>query len=122
MKPSVWVATAVALMFAGSAGAVMVVGGVPPSPDAVRQSAASIPAVPVDESQSIREGVVMDIGTARDQIQVNGSWLKVVGGTTHIFRQGRAATVNDIAKGQTVRFTLARGAADRLTLGAIYVP
>ena len=121
MKTHLLVLSVFAFLAAGSAGAVMVVGGIAPSPDAVRRAAPPATAAAADESHSIRLGVVTAIGDQRDRIQVNGNWLKVVSGTTRLFRQGRAATINDIVKGQTVRFTLA-SAADRATLGVVYVP
>ena len=123
MKTHLLVLSAFAFLAVGSAGAVTVVGGTAPSPDAVRRATPPTAAAAADESHSIRQGVVTALGDQRDRIQVNGSWLMVVNGTTRMFRQGRVATINDIAKGQTVRFTLAPGAAGaRTTLGVVYVP
>jgi hypothetical protein len=96
-----------------------------PAPSAVAVRQAEKPgdgATHAGDGSSMREGVVTGINDRRDEIEVNGSWLKLADGTTRIFRRGFGATRDDLAHGQKVRFTLAPGANDRLTLGAVYVP
>ena len=89
-------------------------------------AAATVPgsAAPgADDSSSLREGVITAVGDKRDQIEVNGSWLKIVDGKTRVFRQGRTVNASDeLVKGSKVKFTLAPGSADRATLGVVYVP
>ena len=93
----------------------------PVKPQATTATATA--AAPADDSSSLREGVIMAVSDKRDQIEVNGSWLRVVDGKTRVFRQGRAVKgADELVKGSKVKFTLAPGAADALTLGVVYVP
>ena len=113
---------ALALFAAGPTVAVRVANAPPPS-DAVRPASAA--SATVDESNSLREGVITNVSEKRDQVMINGSWLKIVDGKTRVFRQGRAVNGGDeLVKGKQVRFTVAPGAtaADGLTLGVVYVP
>lgn len=108
---------------AGHAGAGGVVGGPAPSADAVRQAdKPGAVAAHADDSASMREGVITGVSEKRDQLEINGSWLRLSEGTTRVFRQGRAVKRDELAKGQKVKFTLATGVADRSTLGVVYVP
>jgi hypothetical protein len=87
-----------------------------PSPTAAAAAAAA------DESDLLRVGVITAVSDAHDQIQVNGSWFKVVDGATRVIREGTTVKAASLVQGQKVSFTLAKGAADRATLGAVYVP
>lgn len=107
----------------GQAFAVRVTNAPPPSPDAVRQQSSGASAAHADDSSSLREGVITGVNDKRDQLQINGSWLKIVDGKTRVVRQGRLVKAADeLVKGKLVKFTLAPGAADTLTLGVVYVP
>lgn len=128
MKAASFIAPIVMLALAGPAVAVRLANESAPSV-AIRSPAiapatapgASSPAA--DDSSSLREGVITAVNDKRDQIEVNGSWLKVVAGSTRVFRQGRTVNaVDELVKGSKVKFTLAPGAADRATLGVVYVP
>lgn len=100
-----------AIVVAGSPGVAAAAVTAPPSPK---------PGAAVDESHALREGTITAISEKGDQIQVSGSWLKLADGATRIFRGGRLVLRSELAKGQTVRFTLSR--SDRSTLGVVYVP
>nr|MDQ2734965.1 hypothetical protein [Pseudomonadota bacterium] len=82
-----WLAVAVAaLMSAGAASASRIVGAPAPSPDSVRRAAPpGTAASHADDSSSMREGSISAISPKRDQVQINGSWLKVASGRTHLF-------------------------------------
>ena len=123
MKTS-WIITAVlAMAVGGQAWAVRVMGAAAASIDTARQpETPKTKAAQADDSSSMREGVISGVSAKGDQIEVNGSWLKVADGTTRVFRQGRAVGRDELKKGQKVRFTLAPGAAGRTTLGGVYVP
>ncbi len=128
MKTISFVVPFLALALAGPAIAARVANESAPSVAGKQQAAAAVTA-PVaatpsaDDSSSLREGVITAINDKRDQIEVNGSWLKVVAGSTRVFRQGRTVNAGDeLVKGSKVKFTLAPGAADRATLGVVYVP
>lgn len=118
---------AVALLCASfQASAVRVTGEAKPPP-AGSAALASPPnsaaaAAHADDSSSLREGMITGVTASHDQIEVNGSWLKVEANQTRLFRQGRAVTGEVLVKGQAVKFTLLPGDAQRATLGVIYVP
>ncbi len=128
MKIASFVVPILALALAGSALAARLanestpaVAGKPQAAAAVTAPVAATPAA--DDSTSLREGVITAVSDKHDQIEVNGSWLKVVAGSTRVFRQGRSVNAGDeLVKGSKVKFTLAPGAADRATLGVVYVP
>ena len=120
-----WIITALALAASTSAWAVRVSNETANSAGPVGQPApvsAATAASHADDSSSLRQGTISAVNDARDQIEVNGSWLKLAAGKTQVFRQGRAVDRDVLAKGQTVKFTLMPGQADRFTLGVIYVP
>ena len=94
-------------------GAVAPQPATPPSASAASQA---------DDSSSLREGTITSVSTARDRIEVNGSWLKLAAAKTRIFQRGQAVNGDVLAKGQTVKFTLMPGDTERATLGVIYVP
>lgn len=75
-----------------------------------------------DDSNSLRQGTITSVNANSDQIEVNGSWLKIAAGKTRLFQRGQAVGSDALAKGQVLRFTLLPGAADRFTLGVVYVP
>ena len=117
------VAAAVTLATAGQASAVRVTGAQAPSPETVRQAVQPSPAAShADDSSSLREGVITGVSVHHDQIEVNGSWLKLVDGKTRVFRQGRAIKRDELAKGQKIKFTLASVDAESAIVGALYVP
>ena len=123
MKARQIILAALALVAAGPTMAVRVTNAAPPPPDAVRPASAA--SAKVDESNSLREGVITNVSEKRDQVMINGSWLKIVDGKTRVFRQGRAVNGGDeLVKGKQVKFTIAPGATatDGLTLGVVYVP
>ena len=117
-----------AIIFAAACAALpawgaRVVGAQAPVPEAVRQSVQPAAAAShADDSSSLREGVISGVNASRDQVEINGSWLKLAAGKTRIFRQGHALNSGDLVKGQKVKFTLAAGDAERVTLGVVYVP
>lgn len=97
--------------------------GEPPQTATVSPNPTVAPTTTSDDSSSLREGVITAVNDKRDQIEVNGSWLKLVDGKTRVFRRGRAVIgADELVKGSQVKFTLAPGAADPLTLGVVYVP
>ena len=120
-----WIALAAAACFAAPAVAVRVgneltggaagKGAQPASPVAEAASHA-------DDSSSMRQGTITSVNANSDQIEVNGSWLKIAAGKTRLFQRGQAVGSDALAKGQVLRFTLLPGAADRFTLGVVYVP
>ncbi|MBC7704841.1 MAG: hypothetical protein H7274_12965 [Rhodoferax sp.] len=75
-----------------------------------------------DDSSSLRQGMITSVSAKNDQIEVNGSWLKIASGKTRLFQRGQAVSGDALAKGQVVKFTLLPGAVDRFTLGVVYVP
>jgi hypothetical protein len=110
-----------AVLCAGSAWAGRVPGSQPPAPEAVRQAVAPAAAAShADDSSSMREGVINAV--APDQVEINGTWLKLAEGKTRVFRNGQAVKARELAKGQKVKFTLAAGDGAHATLGAVYVP
>ncbi len=125
MKTTVLIA-ALVLCASSPAWAVRVASDVQPVAGAARPAAptgdAAAAAVHADDSSSMREGAITGVTTAHDQIEVNGSWLKLAPGKTRLFRQGRAVTSEVLVKGQLVKFTLLPGDVERSTLGVIYVP
>jgi hypothetical protein len=125
MKKTMCLVVAIAsLVSTGTALASRVAGVPAPSPDSVRQAAApGAAASHADDGSSMREGSISAISPKGDQVQINGSWLRVKSTHTHLFRGGRPMKQEDLAVGQKVRFTLAAGGeARRATLGAVYVP
>lgn len=116
---AVWIA---AFGFAGPATAVRVENAGPPNQESVRQ--ASPPSLQAaDDKSSLRQGLITGVSEKRDQVEINGSWFKVVEGKTRVFRQGRAVKSGDeLAKGLQVKFNLAPGSSDTTTLGVVYVP
>jgi hypothetical protein len=120
-----WIIAAVALFASAQAWAIRVTNEVPPVAGSVGQTApvsVAAAASHADDSSSLRQGTITSVSTKNDQIEINGSWLKVAAGKTRLFRQGRAVEKDVLAKGQAVKFTLMPGDADRFTLGVIYVP
>ncbi|MDQ6681374.1 MAG: hypothetical protein M3Y67_10500 [Pseudomonadota bacterium] len=117
------IASALAITAAGPAWAVRVTDARVPTTSAMGQAPQpSAAASHADDSSSLREGTISDVSAKHDQIEVNGSWLKLVEGKTRVFREGRATSGDALAKGQKVKFTLAPGDAGRTTLGVVYVP
>ena len=115
-------AACIALATATSAGAVRLADMPPPTPESVRNSTvAPATAAQTDGSSSLSDGLVAAVNDKGDQIEVHGTWLKLVDGQTQVFRQGKRVTGTALAKGQRIRFSLAAG-ADRTTLGLVYVP
>ena len=128
MKTASFIVPILALTLAGPAIAIRLANE-PVQSAAGKSQAATAATVPgaatpsADDSSSLREGVITAVSDKRDQIEVNGSWLKVVDGKTRVFRQGRTVNGSDeLVKGSKVKFTLAPGTADRATLGVVYVP
>ena len=120
-----WIITALALAASTPAWAVRVGDGAASAAGQNRQPipvSAAAAASHADDSSSLRQGTISAVNDAHDQIEVNGSWLKLAAGKTQVFRQGRAVDRDVLAKGQTVKFTLMPGQADRFTLGVVYVP
>lgn len=105
----------------GSAGAVRVADMPPPTAEAVRNAAPPSTASLTDASNNLADGMIASVNDKGDQIEVHGTWLKLVDGQTQVFRQGKRVTGSALAKGQRIRFSLAAG-ADRTTLGLVYVP
>ena len=111
-----------ALLAAGAAHAVRAIDAPPPTRAAVLNTPRPDAAAQADDSSSLRQGVVGDVSANGERVYVNGTWLFVAEGTTRLFRQGRAVPATSLSKGQLLKFTLAPGAADRKTLGIVYVP
>ena len=109
------------LAMVGSAGAARVGDMPPPTAEAVRNSAPPTTASLTDASNNLADGMIASVNDKGDQIEVHGTWLKLVDGQTRVFRQGKRVTGSALAKGQRSRFSLAAGAA-RTTLGLVYVP
>ena len=123
---TIWIIAAVALFASAQAWAIRVANEAAPVAGSVGQAApvagAGAAASHADDSSSLRLGMITSVSAKNDQIEINGSWLKVAAGKTRLFRQGRAVEKDVLAKGQAVKFTLMPGDADRFTLGVIYVP
>ena len=121
MKTRSFLVGALMLGAVGQALAVRVTNATAPSPDTVRRGA--VAASQADDSTSLREGVITAVNDKRDQVLINGSWLKVVEGKTRVFRQGRSVKSGDeLVNGKQVKFTLMPGGTDPATLGVVYVP
>jgi hypothetical protein len=85
--------------------------------------AAAAAASQSDDSMSLRSGKIAAVSEKGDQILVNGSWLAVDASRTLFVRERRQVGARDaLVTGQAVRFTLLPGAANKLTLGVVYVP
>ena len=125
MKTTLLIATLV-LCASSQAWAVRVANDAKPAAGASAQTSpptdTAAAAAHADDSSSMREGAITGVTTTHDQIEINGSWLKLAPGKTRLFRQGRAVTSEVLVKGQLVKFTLMPGDAERATLGVIYVP
>ena len=125
MKTTLLIATLV-LCASSQAGAVRVANDAKPAAGASAQTSpptdTAAAAAHADDSSSMREGAITGVTTTHDQIEINGSWLKLAPGKTRLFRQGKAVTSEVLVKGQLVKFTLMPGDAERATLGVIYVP
>ena len=127
-----WTMAAVVLCASSQAWAIRVANEAPPvtgstsqvsPPNAAAAAvAAAAAASHADDSSSLREGAITGVSTNHDQIEVNGSWLKLAPGKTRLFRRGTAVTGDVLVKGQIVKFTLLPGDAQRSTLGVVYVP
>ncbi len=120
-----WIILSLAMLTAAaSCRAANVTGAQAPSAESVRRVVPSVAAAAsnADDSTSMREGVISAVNEKRDQVEINGTWLTVVAGKTQLFRKGRNVKLDELEKGQKVRFTLLSGATGRATLGAIYVP
>jgi hypothetical protein len=123
-----WIITAVLLFASFQASAVRVTNEAKPATGTAApasppgSAAAAAAAAHADDSSSLREGMITSVTTSHDQIEVNGSWLKVEANKTRLFRQGREVTGDALVKGQLVKFTLLPGDAQRSTLGVVYVP
>jgi hypothetical protein len=113
---------ATALLAAGAAHAVRAIDAPPPTRAAVLNAPQPSPAIQADDSASLRQGVVADVNTSANTVYINGSWLRIAEGSTRLFQQGRPVQADALRKGQRLKFTLAPGAADRKTLGVVYVP
>ena len=107
---------------AGSALAVRVEAGPAPKAAAVREAASAAPAGRPDESSALREGVITALSDKADRVEIQGNWLDIAEGKTHIFRRGTVLAPNALQKGMKIRFTLAPGTEGRGTLGVVYVP
>jgi hypothetical protein len=113
---------AAALVAVPTANAFRAIDAPPPTRAAVLNAPRPDPAAQADDSSSLRQGVVTDVSPKGDWVYVNGSWLGIVEGRTQLFQRGSAAQASQISKGQLLKFTLVPGAADRKTLGVVYVP
>lgn len=111
----------VALATVTEAGAIRVADMPPPTAEAVRNAAPPTTASLTEASNNLTDGMIASINDKGDQIEVHGTWLKLVDGQTQVYRQGKRVTGSALAKGQRIRFSLAAG-ADRTTLGLVYVP
>lgn len=111
-----------ALLTVGVSHAARAIDAPPPSREAVVNAPQPDAAAQADDRTSLRQGIIAAIGAKGDVILVNGSWLGIVDGQTVLFRQGKPVRSDVLRKGQQLRFTLAPGAADRRTLGVVYVP
>jgi hypothetical protein len=113
---------AAAWLASGTALAARAIDVPPPTRAAVLNAPQPDAAAQADESSSLRQGVVADVSPKADWVYINGSWLRIAEGSTRLFRQGRPVQAGALSKGQLLKFTLAPGAADRKTLGVVYVP
>ena len=120
-----WIIAASALFASAQAWAIRVADEAAPVAGSARQAAptsAAAAASHADDSSSLRQGTITSVSAKNDQIEINGSWLKVAAGKTRLFRQGHAVERDVLARGQAVKFTLMPGDPERSTLGVIYVP
>ncbi|MFZ2649902.1 MAG: hypothetical protein WA210_07320 [Burkholderiaceae bacterium] len=75
-----------------------------------------------DAGASLRQGVVTAVNPERGQIEIQGRWHRIDSGRTRFFRSGYAANIDAVAKGQTLKFTVAATQGEQPTLGVVYVP
>jgi hypothetical protein len=111
-----------ALLAASATHAVRAIDAPPPTRAAVLNAPQPNPAIQADDSASLRQGVVADMNPSANTVYINGSWLRIAEGSTRLFQQGRLVQADALRKGQRLKFTLAPSAADRKTLGVVYVP
>jgi hypothetical protein len=117
------IGVAAAVVFAASAShAVRALDAPPTRAPVLKKESKADAAAQADDSAGLRQGVVADISAKRDWVQVNGTWLAIVEGRTTLIQRGRPANAAVLGKGQLLKFTLAPGAANRTTLGVVYVP
>ena len=122
-----WIMVAMAACLSAPAWAIRVVNEATPvdagkATQTASPVAAAAAASQSDDSSSLRQGMITSVNASRDQIEVNGSWLKIASGKTRLSQRGQSVGADVLAKGQVVKFTLLPGAADRFTLGVVYVP
>ena len=123
MKARWFAACTLALGLTGQALAIRIPGDPAPSPGAVQPPSTSPSRIPVERGSGLAEGMITKVSEKRDQVEINGSWIRISDDKTRVFRQGRAVIAADeLVKGKVVKFTLAPGTGDTLTLGLVYVP
>ncbi len=73
-----------------------------------------------DESASLRQGTITALDAKGARLQVQGIWLELVDGKTLAIRDGRTVGVDSLRVGETIRFTVAPGTAEAVSLRLIY--
>ena len=99
------------------------VGGAPAPAASAVQGAAQEPAhAQADESASLRQGTVGAVDPRGGRVQVQGIWIDIVAGKTQLLRSGRAASLDTLAAGEPIRFTVMSDRAGAPAMKVIYAP
>ncbi len=93
-----------------------------PAASAVLDSAQPSTASQSDDSASLRQGVVTALAPKGDRLQVQGIWCDVGADQTLVLRGGQRVPLESVRAGETIKFTVAPGAAERPTIRVIYAP
>ena len=120
---------------AGLAGAALTLAAIADGAVASRVAGAAAPAassvlggaqqpahVQADESASLRQGTIGALDPRTGRVQVQGIWLDVVAGRTQLLRGDRAAPLDTLKVGESIRFTVLPGSGAAPTLKVIYAP
>jgi len=122
-KPKVVACSLLWALAASPVWAIRVDGAGVPAASAVRGAAQQPAQTQVDESASLREGVIAAVGENAERVQIQGVWIDVVAGQTQVLRKGQPARADSLKVGEVIRFTLAvAGPAQSPSMRVIYAP
>lgn len=93
-----------------------------PSASAVQSSPQQAAKAQADESASLRQGTVTALDEPGARLQVQGVWLDIVSGKTQVLRGGRPVGIGTLKAGDVIRFTVAPGIVEALSLRLVYAP
>ena len=114
--PFVIMASVVSLLCVDTALADRVEGlaGIPPVRPVNVQSAGAAPA--------LRSGTVTQARADASRVEVDGKWYVLKPGRSLVLRDGHPVGASALAKGQTIRFSLASSTPGETALGVVHVP